>query len=100
MSRFLSPRMPWEGSAMPRTACLSEEKLMAFHVGTLAEADLDAAADHLEACPDCRERIAALDEVTDPVLSALQSTSVSASQSSSSKGPAPSNLLEPPRGPD
>jgi eukaryotic-like serine/threonine-protein kinase len=56
---------------VPTITCPSAEDLMAFHLGTLSEAELDAVGDHLEVCSDCHNRMQTLDGVTDSVLSLL-----------------------------
>ena len=49
-----------------------EEKLQAFLVGDLNEAELDACADHIEACPACERDAKMLDAVADRVVVALR----------------------------
>src|SRR5262249_28259540 len=44
----------------------------AFHLGTLAEGEVDAVADHLETCSACEAAVNRLDTAVDPMLSALR----------------------------
>jgi serine/threonine protein kinase len=60
-----------EGNAVPTITCPSEHDLLGFHLGTLPETGLDLVGDHLETCPECQDRVQALDSVTDSVLSVL-----------------------------
>jgi WD40 repeat protein/tRNA A-37 threonylcarbamoyl transferase component Bud32 len=53
---------------MPRTGCLTSAELTAFHLGDLAESELDEIAEHLDACPQCETAARALDGLTDPAL--------------------------------
>jgi len=46
--------------------------LLAFHLGKLSEAQVDAVAEHLETCPRCGAAIERLDASSDPVLSVLR----------------------------
>jgi WD40 repeat protein/tRNA A-37 threonylcarbamoyl transferase component Bud32 len=46
--------------------------LLAFHLGTLAEGEVDAVADHLETCSACEAAVNRLDTAVDPMLSALR----------------------------
>jgi WD40 repeat protein/serine/threonine protein kinase len=52
--------------------CPPEEALRAFHLGTLAEKEVDGISDHLETCPRCEAILRRLDETADPLLSALR----------------------------
>jgi WD40 repeat protein len=52
--------------------CPSEQELMAFHLGTLPEREVDRVADHLGACPNCEAAVVRFDTAVDPVLSALR----------------------------
>src|SRR5436190_1002687 len=63
---------------MART-CPSQQKLRAFHLGTLPEGEVDALAEHLEACPPCEAAIAQFDAAPDPMLAALRRPSHSLS---------------------
>jgi WD40 repeat protein/tRNA A-37 threonylcarbamoyl transferase component Bud32 len=54
--------------------CPSQHQLVAFHQGTLAEDELDAVAEHLEACPGCEAAVQKLDDAVDPVVAALRKT--------------------------
>jgi WD40 repeat protein len=52
--------------------CPSEQELLAFHLGTLPEAEVDAVAAHLEGCSGCDGAVRRLDDSVDPVLAALR----------------------------
>jgi WD40 repeat protein len=52
--------------------CPSEDRLLAFHRGTLPEADVEAVAEHLETCADCEAVLGRLDSASDPLLAALR----------------------------
>jgi WD40 repeat protein len=57
---------------VPRTECLTSDELRAFHLGDLADTVLDDVADHLDRCPRCEAAARALDDLTDPVMAAVQ----------------------------
>ena len=57
---------------MGRGDCLSDQVLLAFHLGQLPEALLDNVAEHLEVCSRCEARVQELEAETDQVLSALR----------------------------
>jgi eukaryotic-like serine/threonine-protein kinase len=62
---------PKKGGRVQRH-CLTEDELLAFHLGTLPEHEVEAAADHLEECPRCEAAFRRYDTVVDPVLNALR----------------------------
>jgi hypothetical protein len=60
------------GNSIIPVTCPGPEKLKAYLLGDLAEAELDEVAEHLDLCPDCAERADRLEAVSDTVLSALR----------------------------
>jgi WD40 repeat protein/serine/threonine protein kinase len=52
--------------------CPSEDRLLAFHLGALPEAELEAVAQHLETCPTCEARLMRMDTVVDPLVAGLR----------------------------
>lgn len=56
---------------MPQ-ACPSAADLLAFHLGTLPRAEVEAMAAHLEQCPACEARLEELDATGDNLLSGLR----------------------------
>ena len=52
--------------------CLSDQELLAFHLGKLPADEVDRVADHLEGCAGCAAAMERLDDAADPVLSALR----------------------------
>lgn len=52
--------------------CPSQQRLLAFHQGTLPEADLDAVALHLESCTECEAAAERLDSTIDPMLAVVR----------------------------
>ena len=87
---------------VPIMTCPSRDDLLAFHLGELAEPELDAVGDHLETCLDCQARVRTLDEARDPVL-ALLGGSATALNSVVVAGAEPDTfpeLLAAPTGPD
>jgi WD40 repeat protein/serine/threonine protein kinase len=52
--------------------CPSREHLLAFHLGTLPENDVEAVGEHLETCARCAEVLEGLDDARDPVLEGLR----------------------------
>jgi WD40 repeat protein/tRNA A-37 threonylcarbamoyl transferase component Bud32 len=56
---------------VPRN-CPSDQALLAFHLGTLPEAEIDAVTEHLESCPGCDAALQRLDSAADPLLAALR----------------------------
>jgi WD40 repeat protein len=54
------------------SACPSEQELIAFQIGVLADADVDRIAAHLETCPRCEALLDDVDGRTDPLLYALR----------------------------
>jgi serine/threonine protein kinase len=65
-----SPLLAWEDFVPP--PCPTAQNLRAFHQGTLAEAALDALADHLETCPECDAAMRRLESEVDPLLSMVR----------------------------
>ncbi|HEY7159330.1 MAG TPA: protein kinase [Gemmataceae bacterium] len=63
---------------MIRDHCLTSEELTAFHLGDLPETTLEALAAHLENCPHCEAAARALDEVSDPVVTAYRQSALAA----------------------
>src|SRR5262245_46904757 len=57
---------------MPRRQCLTPAELAAFHLGDLAEVELEELGEHLEGCPRCEEASRALDGLSDPTLAAYR----------------------------
>jgi eukaryotic-like serine/threonine-protein kinase len=57
-----------------RNECPSQENLLAFHLGKLSEAQVEAVAEHLESCPLCEAAVEQLDASPDPILSVLRQT--------------------------
>jgi serine/threonine protein kinase/WD40 repeat protein len=53
-------------------ACVSEQELRAFQLGTLPESCGQAVAAHLERCPDCERLARQLDGLTDLVISSVR----------------------------
>jgi WD40 repeat protein len=51
--------------------CPSADELLAFHLGTLPAAKVDAVGDHLEECAICESAVARLEKTNDPLLSVL-----------------------------
>ncbi len=62
--------------------CPPETDLLAFHLGTLGDDEVERVADHLETCTLCEAAIQQLDTRIDPLLAALR------------KSPPSSDLLE------
>jgi tetratricopeptide (TPR) repeat protein len=52
--------------------CPPASELSAFVLGTLSEESLAAIASHLETCPACEAAVAALDQLSDPVIVGLR----------------------------
>ncbi len=57
---------------MPPDDCPPDDALTAFAAGSMATADLNRLADHLDACPACQARLAALDTQPPPLVRALR----------------------------
>src|SRR5947209_115729 len=57
---------------MRHSDCPTERQLAAYHLGDLAEADLETIADHLETCPDCEATLQSLEGLADAALAALR----------------------------
>jgi WD40 repeat protein len=55
-----------------RPDCPPASDLSAFMLGTLSEESLAAVARHLETCPACEAAVAALDQLSDPVIVGLR----------------------------
>lgn len=55
-----------------RRDCPAERELLAFHLGTLPENEVDDLADHLENCARCEGVLQGFDSDTDPLLAALR----------------------------
>lgn len=53
--------------------CPAEAALLAFHLGTLSDAEVDRVAEHLETCARCDATVRRLESETDPLLAALRS---------------------------
>jgi WD40 repeat protein len=53
-------------------ACPSLERLCAFALGELPETELDAVAEHLDACTRCEEQAGQLDRADDPIVVGLR----------------------------
>ncbi|HVX10228.1 MAG TPA: protein kinase [Pirellulales bacterium] len=63
-----------------RPDCPSEPDLLAFHLGTLADSDVDRVAEHLEVCADCEAAVQRLDTAeVDPLVAALRKNPPTAS---------------------
>ncbi len=58
------------GPTLPN--CPTKDRLLAFHRGTLPEADVEAVAEHLEACATCEAALAQMDGAADPLLAVLR----------------------------
>lgn len=52
--------------------CPPEPDLLAFHLGTLCDADVDRVAEHLETCTQCEAVVQRLETNVDPLLAALR----------------------------
>jgi anti-sigma factor RsiW len=52
--------------------CLSDQELLAFHLGKMPAGEVDRVANHLEACAGCTAAMERLDYAADPVLTALR----------------------------
>ncbi|HZU37114.1 MAG TPA: protein kinase, partial [Gemmataceae bacterium] len=52
--------------------CPTNEKLLAFHLGTLPDDEVEALAAHLETCPRCETVVQAHEADADAVLAALR----------------------------
>ncbi|HTU89263.1 MAG TPA: protein kinase [Gemmataceae bacterium] len=63
---------------MPRSKCPTPDELKAFHLGDLPEAVLEELGRHLESCPRCEAAARALDELSDPVMSAYRESALAA----------------------
>ena len=63
---------------MENSSCPTPETLRAFSVGTIADDQIDAVADHVSECSRCDEVLAKLDEesATDSFVASLQSCSL------------------------
>ncbi len=57
---------------MSEQACPSAEELSAFLLGTLSTVGLESIANHLDRCPACDSRAAALEQLTDPLIAGLR----------------------------
>jgi serine/threonine protein kinase/formylglycine-generating enzyme required for sulfatase activity len=57
---------------MQAIGCPAEGELSAFALGELPAADVDRLAAHVTDCPDCRARLAALDDRSDEVVVAIR----------------------------
>ncbi len=57
---------------MSAPSCPRPSDLAAFVLGTLSEESLAAIACHLETCPTCEASVAALDQLSDPVIAGLR----------------------------
>ncbi len=55
-----------------RATCPSDQELLAFHLGTLGDGEVDGLTDHLETCVRCEDALRRLDGSVDPLLSALR----------------------------
>jgi serine/threonine protein kinase len=58
---------------MAASECPAREALAGYVYGTLAEADVDGVADHVESCPSCANTVGRLEETADSLLSHLRS---------------------------
>jgi serine/threonine protein kinase len=54
--------------------CLTDAELAALALGTLADGEIHRAVEHLEKCPRCESRAAAIDGMTDPLIDGLRSS--------------------------
>lgn len=57
---------------MSTDACPPADQLSRFALGTLPEPALETIARHLDGCPACEAAVKALDQLSDPVLTALR----------------------------
>ncbi len=60
---------------MPSMICPSRTQLSEFNLGQLPEDDLEAIADHLEACGRCEAALRELDGEPDAVVTSLRGLS-------------------------
>jgi WD40 repeat protein/tRNA A-37 threonylcarbamoyl transferase component Bud32 len=78
-----------------RHDCPSDQDLLAFHRGTLPEAELDALADHLETCPGCAAAVERLDGAVDPLVAVVRKRVQALSWSGSARADFPRGAAEP-----
>lgn len=57
---------------MSPISCRNTRKLSAFSTGRLSAQELEALAQHLDACPDCQGAIQTLPEPPDPLFAELR----------------------------
>ena len=57
---------------MPTKQCPDKHQLYGFVVGTIAEADADLIAEHLDTCVDCETVVQSLEGRPDALIAALQ----------------------------
>ncbi len=74
---------------MSDPTCPSPADLSAFVLGTLPAEALEAVARHLDGCPACEAAVAALDQVSDPVIAGLRRSPSSAGLPPGPAGAAP-----------
>jgi WD40 repeat protein len=67
--------------------CPSEPELIAFHVGALADGDVDRVAEHLETCAACETALQRLENDVDPLLGLLRRPYSPLSDAPASSGP-------------
>src|SRR5438105_13353346 len=69
-------------------ACPSIDELLAFHLGELADPQVQSIGEHLAVCAQCEQHTRRLDDVNDTVLSALRRATETGSAVPTA-GPAP-----------
>jgi serine/threonine-protein kinase len=80
--------------------CLSEQELLAFHLGTLPESEVDRVADHLDGCPHCEAAAQQFDRAIDPLVGALRNPRPEDSLRGSSRQETAPDLAQPEHWPE
>jgi serine/threonine protein kinase len=57
---------------MSASDCPPDDRLRAYELGDVTEAEIEAIADHLRGCPGCVARLSGLQAGTDPILAVLR----------------------------
>ena len=57
---------------MPAVTCPDRDRLAAFVLGKLCDAELEAVSTHLDSCPQCQTVAETLDTLADTVVSKLR----------------------------
>ena len=75
-------------------ACLSDDMLVAFHLGDLPEAELDSVRRHQESCPRCEARACLFDDRTDALLDDIRMAALGTSARRTPDGPGDADPTE------